>query len=147
MDKKIHSYTHTMDEEWIFKLIINIDTSDKLCRHLVEIERPSPPPGPPPLQSSISMEISQADKGNLGKSIKVYSKDKGMQTQVCKNGAQFHYNLFSLTSHPPSMLPSSSIYIPSMIIEGSNCNVSRHMEGQELIYSLLYEGKLQIFIF
>ena len=73
MDKNIHSYTHTMDEKWIFLLIVNIDTSDKLCRHLVEIERSSPPPRPPPLQSSISMTSSQ-DNGNLGKSINGCSK-------------------------------------------------------------------------
>ena len=79
MEKNIHSYTHTMDEKWIFLLIINRDTSDKLCRNLVKIERPSAPPGPPPLQSSISMEISQ-DNGKLGKSINGCSKDKGMET-------------------------------------------------------------------
>ena len=72
------------------------------------MEKPGPPPGPPPLQSSISMEISQ-DNGKLGKRINGFSKDKGMQTQVCKNGAQIHYSLFALTSSPPSMLPSSSI--------------------------------------
>ena len=71
--QNIHSYTHAMDEKLIFLLIINIDTSDKLCRHLVEIERPSPPPGPPPLQSSISLEIPQ-DNGKLGKSINDCSK-------------------------------------------------------------------------
>ena len=68
MDKNIHSYTHTMDEKWIFLLIRNGDTSDKLCRYLIEIERLSPPPGPPPLQSSISMASSQ-ENGKLGKSI------------------------------------------------------------------------------
>ena len=30
--------------------------SDNLYRHVYEPEKPSPPPGPPPLQSSISME-------------------------------------------------------------------------------------------
>ena len=59
------------------KLLANIDTSDKLCWHLVEIEKPSPTPGPPPLQSSISMASSQ-DNGNLGKSINGFLKDKGM---------------------------------------------------------------------
>ena len=73
MDKNIHGYTHTMNEKWIFLLITNIDTSDKLCRHLVKIERPSPPPGPPPLQSSILMESSQ-DNDKLGNSINGCSK-------------------------------------------------------------------------
>ena len=71
--KNIHSYTHTMDEKWIFILIINKDISDKLYWHLVEIERLSPPP----LQSSKSMAISQ-DKGKLGKRIMAAQKDKGM---------------------------------------------------------------------
>ena len=64
-----------MDEKWIFLLIMNIDTSDNLCRHLVEMEKPSPPPRPPPLESSVSMEI-------LGRATLCAQKDKGMQTQV-----------------------------------------------------------------
>ena len=58
-------------------IIINKDKSDKLCRHIVEIDIPSLPPGPPPLQSSKSMAISQ-DKGKLGKRIMAAQKDKGM---------------------------------------------------------------------
>ena len=73
MDKNIHSYTHVMVEKWIFLLIMNRDNNDKLCQHLVKMEKMSPPPGPPPLQSSISMEISQAN-GKLGKSNNMYSK-------------------------------------------------------------------------
>ena len=75
MDKNIYSYTHTLAEKWIFLLIINRDTSDKLCRHLIEIERPIPPPMPPPHESSKSMEISQ-DNGKLGKRINGCSKEK-----------------------------------------------------------------------
>ena len=93
-----------MDEKWKFILNVKIDISDKLCRNLVEIKRLSPPPGPPPLPSSISMAISQ-DNGNLGKSMNGCSKEKGMQTQVCKYGAQIHYSLFSLTNSPPLMHP------------------------------------------
>ena len=118
-----------MDEKLIFLLIINRDTSDNLCWHLVKIERPTPPPGPPPLQSSISMASSQ-DNRNLEKSINGCSKNKGMQTQVCKNGAQIHYSSFSLTSSPPLMHPSSSIYSPSIESEGPSWSVFRHMEGQ-----------------
>ena len=66
-----------MDEKLIFLLIMNRDNSDKLCRHLIKAEKLSPPLGPPPLQSSISMESSQ-DKGNLGNNINGCSKDKGM---------------------------------------------------------------------
>ena len=129
-DNEIHSYTHTMEEKWIFLLIINKDTSDKICRHLVEIDRLSSPLEPPPLQSSISMASSQ-DNGKLGKSINGCSKDKGMQTQVCKNGAQIHYSSFALTSYPPLMHPSSSMYSPNSIgSEGLIQSFSRHMEGQ-----------------
>ena len=53
---KIFIFTHIMDEKWIFLLNVNRDTNEYLCRHLVEIEKPSPPPGPPPLQSSISRQ-------------------------------------------------------------------------------------------
>ena len=52
---------------------MNRANSEKLCWHLDEIRRPIPPPGPPPLQSSISMESSQ-DNDKLGKSINGFSK-------------------------------------------------------------------------
>ena len=73
MDKNIHSHTHVMDEKWIFLLIMNRDNNDKLCRHLIEMEKLIPPPRPPPLQSSISM-VSSQDNGNLGKRSNVCSK-------------------------------------------------------------------------
>ena len=73
MDQNIHIHTHVMDKKWIFLLIMNTDNSDKLYRHLIETEKSSPPLGPPPLQSSISMEILEGN-GKLGKSINVYSK-------------------------------------------------------------------------
>ena len=85
MNKNIHSHTHVMDEKWIFLLIINIDTSEKLCRNLFEIERSSPPP----LQSSISMESSQKME-SLGRATMCAQKGKGMQTQACMNGATIH---------------------------------------------------------
>ena len=85
MNNNIHSYTHTMDEKLIFLLIINRDTSDNLCWHLVKIERPTPPPGPPPLQSSISMASSQdngviADFTTLGESHFVWPSPVLLQT-------------------------------------------------------------------
>ena len=86
-------------------------------------------------------------KVSLGKSIDDFSKDKGMQTQVCKNGAQFHYNFFGLTSSPPSILPSSSIYSPSMRSEGSNQSISRHMEGQDLSYRYLMRENSKYLLF
>ena len=71
MDQNIHSHTHVMDEKWIFLLIINKENNDKLYRHLIETEKPSPLP----LQSSISMAILQSN-GKLGKSINMFSKGK-----------------------------------------------------------------------
>ena len=127
-------------------LIINIYISDKFYWHLIETEKLSPPLGPPLLQSFISMESSQ-DNGKLGKSINGCSKDKGMQTQVCKNGVQIHYSFFSLTISPPLMHPISSIYSPSIGSEGSSWSVSRHMEGQRSSYSWHNEENSKIFIF
>ena len=75
-----------MDEKWIFLLNANRDTNDNLFQHLVEIKKSSPLLGPPPLKSSILMASSQ-DNGKLGRSINGCSKEKGMQTQVRKNGA------------------------------------------------------------
>ena len=88
-----------MDDKWIFLLNINRDISDKLCRHLIKIEKPSPPPGPPPLQSSIPMTSSQ-NNGKLGKSINGYSKDKGMQTQVRRMGHKSTIIYFLLQVRP-----------------------------------------------
>ena len=47
----IHIYAHVLDRKWIFLLIKQRKNNDKLCRHLCEPEKPSPPPGPPLLQS------------------------------------------------------------------------------------------------
>ena len=74
-------------------------------------------------------EISQ-DNDKLGKIINGCSKDKGMLTQICKNGAQIHYSFFSLTNYPLLMHPSSSTYSPSIGSEGSSQGVSRNMEDQ-----------------
>ena len=71
-----------MDKKWILLLIMNRDISDKLYRHLVEIKKSSPPL----LQSCVSMASSQ-ENGKIGSNINGFSKDKGMQTQVYKNGA------------------------------------------------------------
>ena len=100
-----------------------MDISEKICWHLVETDKLSPPHVPPPLQSS-TMEISQ-DNGKLGNSINGCTKDKGMQTQVCKYGAQIHYSFFALTSSPPLMHPSISIYSPSIGGEGSSWSISK----------------------
>ena len=107
-----------------------------------------PPPGPPPLQFSISCKAHK-DNCKLGKRAPMASsKDKGMQTQAYKNGGKFCYNLLiDLQVYPPPMLHNSSICSPSMGNEGSNHSVSRHMEGQGSIYSLLDGGKLQTLIF
>ena len=106
---------------------INKDTNDNLCRHLIEIE-------------SLHLGIHQFNppyKGNLtkikeslGNSTNGCFKDKGMQNQVYKKGAQFHYDIFSLQSDPPLMLHSSSIYSPSIGSEGSKWSISWHMEDQ-----------------
>ena len=73
MDQNICSHTHVMEEKWIFLLIMNIDNNEKLCRHLIEMEKSSPPPGSPPLQSSISMASLQSNE-KLGKRNNVCSK-------------------------------------------------------------------------
>ena len=54
---------------------MNRDHSDKICRHLIEMEKLSPSPEPPPLQSSISM-------ASLGRAAMCAQKEKGMHTQA-----------------------------------------------------------------
>ena len=77
-------------------------------------------------------------KASLGNNPIGCFKDKGMQTQAYKIGAQIRYNLFAIQSSPPLMLHSISIYSPSMGSEGSNQSVSRHMEGQGSSHLLLH---------
>ena len=52
---------------------MNKDSSDKFCWSLVETEKVSPPPEPPPLQSYNSMGSLQRN-GKLEKSSNVCSK-------------------------------------------------------------------------
>ena len=52
--------------KWLFVLIKKRYNSDKLCWHFFESEEPSPPPGPPSLQSSITMQAYKA-KESLGR--------------------------------------------------------------------------------
>ena len=63
-----------MDEKWIFLLIMNRDNNEKICQHLIEMEKLSLTPMPTPLQYSIAMEILQENRnfGNI--------------SNVCSNG-------------------------------------------------------------
>ena len=70
MYKNIHNYTNTMDKKWICLLVINKYISYKLSRKIFKIEKSSPSPVPPPLQSYVSMESSQ-ENDNLGNRINV----------------------------------------------------------------------------
>ena len=95
-----------MDEKWKFLLIINRDTSDNLYWHLVETEKPSPPPRPPSQwQAHNAME-------RLGRASMGAHKEKGMQTQACMNGAQMNYSFLSLFNSPSLMHPRGPIYSP-----------------------------------
>ena len=109
---------------------MNRDNSDKLCWHLVEIEKLSPPPRPPPLKSSISMERLQRN-GNLRKRKNVCSKgQRDADSSISENGAALNYSFLALKCSPPSIHPRGSIYSPSIGKEGSIQSVSKHMEGQ-----------------
>ena len=123
-----------MDKKWIFLLNVNKDTNENLYRHLIEIKKPSPPPGPPPLQSSKSMASSQ-DNGNLGKSINGFSKGQRDADSSIREWGTNPYSSFVVISSPPLMHLSSSIYSPSIGSEGSIQSVSKHMEGQYSSYT------------
>jgi len=136
-----------MDEKWIFLLIMNRDNSDKLCWHLVEIEKLSPPPRPPPLKSSISMERLQRN-GNLRKRNNVCSKgQRDADSSISENGAALNYSFLALKCSPPSIHPRGSIYSPSIGNEGSSQSVFKHMEGQESSYLGLIEENSIFFVF
>ena len=87
---------------------MNIDNNDKLCWHLVEMEKLSPPLGPPPLQSSISI-ASLEDNQNLGNNNNVCSKGQ-MDVDSSMNGETIHCSLLALIGSPPLMHPRGSIY-------------------------------------
>ena len=86
-------------------------------------------------------------KESLGKRINGYFKDKGIQTQAYKDGAQFLYNIFALQIYSPLMLHNSSIYSPSVGSEGLNQNISQHMEGQASSHSLIDGENSKYFYF
>ena len=115
-----------MDEKWIFLLIINRDTIDKLCQHLIELRGWFLHLGlhhfNPPNQWQAHKTMA-----SLGRASMVAQNDKGMQTQACMNGAQIHYSLLALISSPPLMHPRGSIYSPSIGSEGSSQSVSRYI--------------------
>ena len=63
----IHSCAHVLDMKWIFLLIKKRYNSDKLCQNFSKPEKLSPPPGHPPLQSSISQWQAYKAKEILGR--------------------------------------------------------------------------------
>ena len=102
MDYNIHNYTCNGQEMDIY-INMNRDTNDNLCRHLIEIKKPSPSTWASTTSILHTME-------SLGNYTNGYFKDKGMQTQAYKNGAKFYYNLFTLQNYPRPMLHNGSIY-------------------------------------
>ena len=66
--------------------------SDNIYRHVYELEKLSPPLGPPPPQSSISRQQAHKQR-KAWEEHKVLQRDKGMHTQVYanqgNNGLQF----------------------------------------------------------
>ena len=63
---RIFIQTHIIGQEKIFLLIkIRDYNSENLCRHVFKSEKLSPPPGPPPLQSSISQWKAYKAKESL----------------------------------------------------------------------------------
>ena len=92
------------------------------------MENPSPPHEPPPIQSSISMEILQIN-GKLRKISNIYSKgQRDADSSIRKNGATMNYSFLSLKCSPPSMLQRGSIYRPSICSEWLSRSVFMHME-------------------
>ena len=78
--------------------------------------------------------------------IKSYiNKDKGIQTQAYDNGAKICYSFLTLKVSPPPMLPNGSIYSPEMGNGRLDCRISKNMEGQGSIHSLLDEENSKCF--
>ena len=89
---------------------MNRDNSDKLCWHLVEMEKLSPPPRHPWKDHMIM--------ASLGRATMRAQKEKGMQTQAYMNGATMSYSFLAHKCSPPLMHPRGSIYSPSIGNEG-----------------------------
>ena len=135
----IHSYAHVLDRKWIFLLIKHRYNSDKICWHFFEPKKLSPPPGPPPLQSSITMEILQSN-GNIGKSSNVCSKGtKGCRLKNKQVRQHWTIVSFLFKFSPFNVSKRLNIYPSKWAMEGRVRAFSRNMEGQESSYSNPYE--------
>ena len=102
MDTNIHNYTCN-GQEMDISININRDTNDKLCRHLIKIEKPSPSTWASTTSILHAMTSSQRQltRVSLGNITNGFLEDKGMQTQAYKNGENFCYNIFTLQNSPP----------------------------------------------
>ena len=85
----------------------------------LELRNQVPPPGPPPLQSSLGRKYHK-DNGDIGRwTQRALNKNKGMKTQAYGNGSIFCCFL-TLKGYPPPMLHNGSIYSPQMGNGGYN---------------------------
>ena len=56
--------------------------SDNLYRHVYELEKLSPPPGPPPIQSSPSLDSKLTSKGKLEKNTKCSKGQRDVDSSI-----------------------------------------------------------------
>ena len=135
-----------MDDKYIFLLLTSRDNSDKICWHLIETKKLSPPSGPPPLQSSISMASLQS-KWKLRKRNNVCSK--GTKGCILKHKqVRKQWTIVSLLSKfSSSMYPRGSIYSsPNRYNGGSSPSVIKAYGSPRVNLFRTLWGKLQFFL-
>ena len=81
--------------------------NDNLYRHVCELEKLSPPPGPPPLNSELT------SKGKLGKNTKFSKGQRDAESSISKLRQQWTI-VFLLFNSSSSMYPKGSLYSPSL---------------------------------
>ena len=91
-------FIFTLERKWIFLLIKQRYNSDNLCRHFFEPEKPSPPPGPPPLQSSISQWQAHKTKAILGRAALCAPKGQRDADSSITSEETMDYSFLSLNS-------------------------------------------------
>ena len=95
--------------KYIFINKIKEYKSVNLCRHVYELEKPSPPLGPPPPQSSISRNKDHKRKEIFGRTQSYPKGQRDVDSSICKLRQQWTIVSFLFKSSP-SMYPRGSLY-------------------------------------
>ena len=145
MDKNIHNYTSN-GRELDISINMNIDKDDKLCWHLIEIEKVSPSTQASTTSILHTKESSQRSRKDWELAIMAASRTKGCRLKYIRMGHNstivYFLSKFLLLYY---FIVAQHIALQQEVKSQSG-DFSQHMEGQGTSPSLLGGGKLQIFV-